>query len=431
MSGGSLRAACLTFFYLLHISRLCVYNPGMQKSAVQEAEEIMNAIYGEDPSLWPYGLNINGFKDGDINLIRKEASEEPVGFVGWQERQEGDRKIGYYAVGVLPEYRQQGIAKKAVALMLSKKASSVDEVRATIVEGNEASLATAKSIPGVKPVITKSASKSSEALEIGKALKHLGTGALMALPTAVGKFVYSDKDSLSDLDKHDYLDYGTNTALGTAISALLGVKGGLKGRKLMEAMEARKKGLLFNSITSIPLKSLIFKSLGTLDDSENLIKDVGLNREAPSNDVNVESGMSGSDKALIGLLGATALGGAGYFANKALNQRKQTAEEMVQAIRDKDIDVSIEGGINAGGSGPGRMRITLPTRNPNDVETTIELPMDEVNLSKTLLRNISRDTKRRLREETKRRTRHKDKKKIKELLEEEEKSVPGLPVIDI
>jgi hypothetical protein len=66
--------------------------------------------------------------------------------------------------------------------------------------------------------------------------------------------------------------------------------------------------------------------------------------------------------------------------------------------------------ILSGSGGPenpnvgGKMLVTLPTQNPGDHETTIELPLENVPLSDTLINRIRRDTKRRLRAESSART---------------------------
>jgi RimJ/RimL family protein N-acetyltransferase len=111
----------------------------------REVERIMDTIYQEDPRKWPYGLNIPAH-DGGVYLVRKSASMQPVGFVGWQERQNGPHRVGYYSVGILPDYRGEGLAKQAVARLLAEKAAGVDEVRALIIKSNTASRALAQSL---------------------------------------------------------------------------------------------------------------------------------------------------------------------------------------------------------------------------------------------------------------------------------------------
>ena len=121
---------------------------------------IMEQIYSEDRSKWPYGLNPDGF-DGGLYLIREKRAHVPVGFAGFQIRNElaGSTpiKVGYYSIGILPEYRKQGLGKAAVAQLLAKKASLVDCVRALIVEGNTPSLRLAAALE--VPVLLKRAAR--------------------------------------------------------------------------------------------------------------------------------------------------------------------------------------------------------------------------------------------------------------------------------
>jgi len=109
----------------------------------------MGQIYGENPEYWPYGLNIGGH-DGGCWLVREASTMKAAGFVGWQERSEWlkDRfiKVGYYTIGILPEFRNRGMAKQAVDALLRRKSASVDMVKAFIVPGNNKSMSLAKSL---------------------------------------------------------------------------------------------------------------------------------------------------------------------------------------------------------------------------------------------------------------------------------------------
>lgn len=107
-------------------------------------QAIMDRIYKEDPSYWPYGLGIPGH-DG-VYLIRDKMTKQAAGFVGWQESTEHGRKIGSYSIGILPEFRGCGFAKEAVAKIVRAKAASVDEVRAYIMSHNAPSKALAHSL---------------------------------------------------------------------------------------------------------------------------------------------------------------------------------------------------------------------------------------------------------------------------------------------
>jgi RimJ/RimL family protein N-acetyltransferase len=126
------------------------YHPFGTKSASslesrQQVTDIMERIRAENPEYWPYGLSI-GHHDGGVYMVRKSATSEPVGFVGWQERRRGPEKVGYYSIGILPEYRGQGLAREAVAKIIREKAAGVDRVQAMIVRNNAASKALARSL---------------------------------------------------------------------------------------------------------------------------------------------------------------------------------------------------------------------------------------------------------------------------------------------
>ena len=56
--------------------------------------------------------------------------------------------------------------------------------------------------------------------------------------------------------------------------------------------------------------------------------------------------------------------------------------------------------------GLGTLRVTLPTRHAKDHETVVEMPLENVGLSKSIYNKIRRDTKRRLRSESEERTLH-------------------------
>lgn len=126
-------------------------------SSLSDAKNILNDIYNENPKHWPNGLTAEHF-DGGLYLIRKSASHEPVGFVGWQERYEGLNKVGYYSIGIKPEFRRLGFAKEAVTKLLAEKASSVDVVKALVEQSNKPSIELASQLSNVKTEVTKSAS---------------------------------------------------------------------------------------------------------------------------------------------------------------------------------------------------------------------------------------------------------------------------------
>ena len=114
-------------------------------SSLQEVNSIMDKIYKENPSYWPYGLHAAGHDS--LYIIRDKMTKAAAGFVGWQEDHDKlGRKIGSYTIGILPEYRNNGFAKEAVAKVLSMKSGEVDEVRAYVVPGNKPSEGLANSL---------------------------------------------------------------------------------------------------------------------------------------------------------------------------------------------------------------------------------------------------------------------------------------------
>jgi len=112
--------------------------------------------------------------------------------------------------------------------------------------------------------------------------------------------------------------------------------------------------------------------------------------------------------------GLTALGlsTAGIYALSQIaraNKRKADGKETPPVT---NINMTGgEGGAPGAPAGPakpsaGTLRVTLPTRNGKDNETQVEMPLEQIGLSKTLINKIRRDTKRRLRLESDGRTLH-------------------------
>lgn len=137
--------------------------------SLKEARRILNTIQAENPSYWPYGLFPDAF-DGGLYLIREKRSNMACGFCGWQDRfekQAGRRiKVGYYSIGILPEFRGNHFAKEAVSKLIAYKAASVDQVRALIMAHNKPSMALAQSL-GV-PVQVKTASVPCRLTELSR-----------------------------------------------------------------------------------------------------------------------------------------------------------------------------------------------------------------------------------------------------------------------
>lgn len=119
-------------------------NASANTAARDEVRSIMQRIYNEDPSYWPYGLDIPGHES--VYLIRDNMTKAAAGFVGWQQHRKGGKMVGSYSIGILPEYRNKGFAKEAVAKIIREKAAGVDEVTAYICSHNARSKGLARSV---------------------------------------------------------------------------------------------------------------------------------------------------------------------------------------------------------------------------------------------------------------------------------------------
>ena len=107
--------------------------------------DIMSRIVEEDPTYWPHGLSPE-MLDGGTYLVRAASTKEPVGFVGWQERYNGFKKQGSYAVGILPEFRNNGLARDAINQLIRLKSAGVDEVCAYVCPHNKPSIGLAQKL---------------------------------------------------------------------------------------------------------------------------------------------------------------------------------------------------------------------------------------------------------------------------------------------
>lgn len=116
----------------------------------KQAQQIMDRIYNENPSWWPYGLNVEGHDS--VYIIEDKLTKQAAGFLGWQEQQKDGERIGSYSIGILPEFRNKKLAKEAVAKLLQEKSASVDKIVSYVIAGNVPStkLAESLSIPVIK-----------------------------------------------------------------------------------------------------------------------------------------------------------------------------------------------------------------------------------------------------------------------------------------
>lgn len=334
----------------------------MKMASRIECEAIMDRIYKENPEYWPHGLSISGH-DGGVYMIREASTQQPVGFTGWQERKENGKKIGYYSIGILPEYRNKGFAKQAVQNLLKEKAANVDQVRALIVPSNKPSINLANTL-GINIIKAANMAKPWQMVASG-----LGTAAALDA-LAYGK----DAPSLKDYATKNWnVSRGTNLAINAGLGAFI-------PRIAMNPANphAAEAAMLFGA--GIPAKDLILTATGAIPRITHSVESTSKALEEQGN-----NGWSTRDKAIAGTLAGAGLAGGGILAYKLLKELKKSRE-----LREK--------------AQGGRVQVTLPTKSPDDRETMLDMPIDEIDLSRAQLSKLQRDARRRLRAETKERT---------------------------
>lgn len=330
--------------------------------ARRECEDIMKKIYEENPSYWPYGLDMAAH-DGGVYMIREASTKKPIGFTGWQERMQGNTKVGFYSIGILPEYRNHGYAKQAVAKLISIKAANVDRVQALVMKHNAPSLALADSlnIPVIKAGSEKKAGQLKDILKI----LGLGTGAAGFMDM----YTYGKDKSLEE-----YLNTPFTTSRGAQALANVIFGGAAANPALSTA------GRL-TALAAIPAKDVAVAAIPAIPSATESLKDISKNKSLS----HLVSEMPMAAKVLGGGLGAAGLLGGGYLGYKALNAMKEMAEAQRQSAR-------------------GKVRVALPTKDPSDQETTIEMPIEDLEVSRSQFEKLQRDLRRRIRKETKERT---------------------------
>lgn len=325
----------------------------------------MERIRTENPEYWSNGLSLANFGGNDTLWAIKEANQT-MGFVGWQERHDPEgRKVGYYSIGVLPPYRRRGIAKEAVAAVITKLASRVDVVKAAIVETNTPSRALAECL-GVDIELEKQAmSPATKAL-----LGWMAGGALVGGPGLDYAYHHKPDKSMLENYRDAFNDPARRKEMG--INSVLGVLSGLVGSK-KGPVEAAGVGLM------IPGKDLILNANKKLHgiDPKALMDAAEQAAKPPAQSPRMSPKVMAM-LAAAGLLGAGGLAYAGIRGSGAVSDLARKASK-------------------------GRVRVTLPTKQPGDAETTVEVPIEDVDLSQNLYRNLGRDTRRRLRAESRER----------------------------
>lgn len=412
---------------------------------LEVCEKIMREIYTENPRHWPYGLSTDQLR-GNLYMVRQASTNDPVGFVGWQEAREGHRKVGYYSIGILPEYRKQGFAKSAVQQIITEKSAGVDEVRALIHITNAPSLQLADSLAvPIEKIANFSRGERAVLGGVGGAAlypaimqllrlddgptgewaqtRHHGASALrggmigsllgLSQPDAEEK---PEEQPQQKTEKEantgnkftalqrafnvgvplttggalaygwDQAGYGGEEEWGSArVMNLLknfGV-GVLAGKTALPGYKMPKGG----GPATLTAPSAKNVSLGV---TEGLVLPPLLNTfvEAPGAVAKYKAGTPDNlGKMLMGLLPALGAGGLGLAAYNAF--KKEDPQQIT---------------INQPPP-PGRIRVTLPTKNPGDQETQVDLPFDAdaLQLSHNIQGTLSRDVRRRLLDEAKHR----------------------------
>lgn len=95
--------------------------------------------------------------------------------------------------------------------------------------------------------------------------------------------------------------------------------------------------------------------------------------------------------------GALTLAGlAALYQGARAAKRVGDGEPLVNSTSTNNVFAGGTGGPDNPNVG-GKIRVTLPTRNPGDNETQVELPLENMPMSNAILNDIRRDTRRRLR----------------------------------
>lgn len=331
----------------------------MPEDHAAQLDAVMNSVYKENPTWWPHGLH-RKMLDAGAWLVQKAG--KPAGFVGLQIRQRPEGRVGYYSVGVLPEFRGQGLAKTALQRMLAESRDRIDSVRAMIVPGNTPSTRLANSLN----IPVEGLTKDAVAPSVLKLIKKFAPAALVG-GTYTG--ITGDLNTYADGDpwtRQRVSDALSNVALGAVGGGAM--KGGHFGKGLTLALTAP---YLKGAAGRVP--KMMSSATDRLD--------------AGTKALGAPTGTSGiAPETLAKWLGGGLLLGGGAFGLKKI------LDEMSAR---RQLEESRSGG---------KVRVTLPTKNPGDGETQIEMPVASAPISNSLQGGLNRDVLRRLRREVASRT---------------------------
>lgn len=334
---------------------------------------LLEGIRAENPEYWSNGLGLRHFagpRDG-LWLMVKEASSDPVGFVGWQHIPQDGEAVGYYSIGVKPEYRRQGLAKQAVAAVISEKRATVDRVVALVAKDNTPSQGLWHSLGG-DIHMKLAAGKADFFKTLFKEIAIRG-GSGVGMASALDLAANKDKGAIgymlgkSDSDPYALADFGINTVAGGSMRGMtVPWKAGI-------GMTSAAKTLATPAVRSMITQNEILRDANNLKAQELGILDMGARTaKGVASGGGTAPGESAVSKWGPYAIAAALLAGGG-LAYRGLTQPKKPD--------------------------PARIRIALPTRNPNDKETVVDMPFNNDLFSNAMRSNLERDIKRRARAE--------------------------------
>lgn len=190
-----------------------------------------------------------------------------------------------------------------------------------------------------------------------------------------------------------YLNYEMDPS-HPALAAMGGLIGAYGGSKMFRGARGN---FSFNpgSLKSVLPMALVPRGIAAL-------QAVTKNQLAQADIANASKAQDSSLGTAAKWIGGAALGGGALYA---LLQGARAAKRV------GDGEPLSNTTVFQGSGGPdnpnvgGKLHVTLPTKKPGDHETVVELPLENVPLSHTIIQRIQRDTKRRLRSESAARTR--------------------------
>ena len=192
--------------------------------------------------------------------------------------------------------------------------------------------------------------------------------------------VYHNDDSVGDSLKALFTPEGFKNDKQRALMGLFNTAlGGYGVSRLAKNAPSNKDiALGFGSIFGLPTKDAVMSAGGLASDARKNLPGIVQNLE---NIADKPQGFTGKDKLMAALIGAGALGVGAYGAHR--------------------ISKSMDEQRNAANSG--RVTLTLPTKDPNDVETQVSIPLSDAGVSAKTYSQLGRDVRRRLRGESKER----------------------------